>query len=231
MSTGWSSTRQRWRSSAPTTLSSRCRFGTTQPTSTSTQTTVLGRFCSSDLAEPSAFYNPESGLGSNVRIYLTGEETGPEGRGFATFVTGDQAGTAFELPYLGNLSYENLVASPLAQDKTIVVALDDGLNGQVYIYVGDKQTAGTEIEKAGLSSGSFYGIKVDGIVNETNGAPANGTFTLQEIGDNGDVSNLTGAAIDADSEAQSVTELPPSGGWRLGSGQPQRLLLHDHEQL
>ena len=53
------------------------------------------------------------------------------------------------------MSYENLVASPLAQDKTIVVSLDDGLNGQVYIYVGDKQATGTEIEKAGLSGGLF----------------------------------------------------------------------------
>jgi len=180
-----------------------------------TQTTVLGRFCSSDLAQPSAFFNAETGLGSTVRIYLTGEETGPEGRGFATLVDGDQAGTAFELPYLGNLSYENLVASPLAQDKTIVVALDDGLNGQVYIYVGDKQASGTEIEKAGLSGGSFYGIKVEGIIDETNGAPVNGNFTLQEIGDNGDVSNLSGAAIDADSEAQNVTSFlrPEDGAW------------------
>ena len=180
-----------------------------------TQTTVLGRFCSGDLAQPTAFFNPETGLGSNVRIYLTGEETGPEGRGFATLVTGDQVGTAFELPYLGNLSYENLVASPLAQDKTIVVALDDGLNGQVYIYVGDKQATGPEIEKAGLSGGSFYGIKVDGIIDETNGAPVNGAFTLQEIGNIGDVSNLSGAAIDADSEAQNVTSFlrPEDGAW------------------
>ena len=43
----------------------------------------------------------------------------------------------------------------------------------------------------------------------------NGAFTLQEIGDNGDVSNLSGAAIDADSEAQNVTSFlrPEDGAW------------------
>lgn len=180
-----------------------------------TQTTVIGRLCSADLAQPSAFYNAATGLGSNVRIFLTGEETGQEGRGFATLVTGAQAGTAYELPYLGNLSFENLVASPYAQDKTIVISLDDGTNGQVYVYIGDKKATGTEIEKAGLTGGSFYGIKVNGVVDEANGAPANGTFTLQEIGDNGDVSNLTGIQIDADSEAQNVTSFlrPEDGAW------------------
>lgn len=178
-------------------------------------TLPLGRFCSSDLAEPSAFYNSESGLGSNARIYLTGEETGPEGRGFATLVTGAQAGTAFELPYLGNLSYENLVASPFAQDKTVVIATDDGLNGQVYVYVGQKQATGSEIEKAGLSGGDFYGIKVTGAIDETDGTPVNGTFTLQEMGAAGDVSNLTGAQLDAESEAEQVTSFlrPEDGAW------------------
>ena len=73
---------------------------------TSRRILPLGRFCSGDLAEPTAFFNSATGLGSNARIYLTGEETGPDGRGFATIVTGEGAGTAFELPYLGNLSYE-----------------------------------------------------------------------------------------------------------------------------
>lgn len=178
-------------------------------------TTVFNRFCSSDLAEATAFFDPATGEGSSVRIYLTGEETSPEGRAFATLVTGDQAGTAFELPHLGNMAYENVVASPHAQDKTIVVALDDSAGGEVYIYVGEKQATGTEIEKAGLTGGSFYGIKVDGIINETNGSPVNGTFVLQEVGDDGDVSNLTGAEIEADSTAQGVTSFlrPEDGAW------------------
>lgn len=178
-------------------------------------TLPLGRFCSGDLAEPTAFFNSATGLGSNARIYLTGEETGPDGRGFATIVTGEGAGTAFELPYLGNLSYENLVANPFAQDKTVVIATDDGLNGQVYVYIGQKQASGTEIEKAGLSGGDFYGIKVTGVIDETNGTPANGVFTLQEMGVGGDVSNLSGAGLDAESEAEQVTSFlrPEDGAW------------------
>jgi secreted PhoX family phosphatase len=47
-------------------------------------------------------------------------------------VTGPDAGISFELPALGNMSYENLVASPSTGDKTVVAALDDSTGGQVY---------------------------------------------------------------------------------------------------
>jgi len=180
-----------------------------------TGTTAFGRFCSGDLPEASALYNQASGLGTQIRIYLTGEEVGPEGRAVATIVTGANAGTAYDLPALGNMSYENVVANPLAQDKTVVALTDDGTNGQVYIYIGQKQAAGTEIEQAGLTNGDFYGIKVSGIADETNGSPVNGTFTLQEIGVGGDVSNMTGAQIDAESEAEGVTSFlrPEDSAW------------------
>ncbi|MCY7339492.1 MAG: PhoX family protein [Sphingomonas bacterium] len=181
----------------------------------SSSTNVFNRLCSSDLPEVSAFYNAASNLGTQTRIYLTGEESGSEGRGFATIVTGANAGTAFELPSLGNLSYENAVANPFAQDKTIVAVTDDGLNGQVYLYIGQKQATGSEIAKAGLTNGDLYGIKVSGVIDEVNGAPANGTFTLQEMGAGGDVSNLTGAQLDAESEAEGVTSFlrPEDSAW------------------
>jgi Ca2+-binding RTX toxin-like protein len=170
-------------------------------------TAPLGRFCSGDLPEVSAYFNAATGTGTTARIYMAGEEVGNEGRLFATVATGPDAGTAYELSYLGNMSYENAVANPLAQTKTIV-ALSDDTNplGQVYIYVGEKASTGSEIEKAGLIGGDFYGIKVTGIVDETNGTPANGTFTLEALGDEGDVSELTGAEIQAESEAAQVTE-------------------------
>ena len=168
-------------------------------------TTQFNRFCSGDLPATSALFNSATGVGTTVKIYLTGEEVSTEGRAVATLVTGSGAGTAFELPSLGNLAYENIVANPLAQDKTVIALTDDGNNGQVYIYVGQKQASGTEIEKAGLSGGDFYGIKVAGITDEANGTPVSGTFTLQEIGAGGNVSNLTGAQIDAESEAEQVT--------------------------
>jgi hypothetical protein len=34
--------------------------------------------------------------------------------------------------------------------------------GQLYVYVGDKQSTGNDITKAGLTNGKFYGIKVTG---------------------------------------------------------------------
>ena len=166
-------------------------------------TTAFSRFCSADLAEPSAYRFGT--LGTDARIFLTGEESGSEGRAFAAMVDGVDAGKAFELAFLGNLSFENLVANPYAQTKTIVAATDDTGGGQVYIYVGDKTDTGSDIEKAGLMNGSFYGIKVADMLSETNETPLSGTFSLQEIGPDGDVSDMTGAEINTESANEGVT--------------------------
>lgn len=177
-----------------------------------TGTTAFNRFCSADLAAPTAFYDAATGLGTQARIFLTGEESGVEGRATATIVSGADNGSLYELPYLGNLSFENLTANPFAQTKTIVAATDDGTNGQVYIYVGDKQATGSDIDKAGLTNGAFYGIKVTGFTDETDATAANGAFTLEAIAD---ASNKTGAQVDADSEAQGVTSFlrPEDSAW------------------
>lgn len=178
-------------------------------------TTAFNRFCSADLAAPTAFYDAATGLGTQARIFLTGEEAGDEGRATGTVVTGPDSGTLYELPFLGNMSFENIVANPYAQTKTIVAATDDTGGGQVYIYVGDKQANGTDIEKAGLADGALYGIKVAGLPDEVNENPASGTFTLQEIGPNGDVSDMTGVEIDAESVAEGVTGFlrPEDAAW------------------
>ena len=113
------------------------------------------------------------------------------------------------------ISYENAVANPFAQDKTIIATTDDVTGGQVYIYIGDKQATGTEIDKAGLTNGELYGIKVSTVAIESNGAIANGAFTLQEMGAGGDVSNLTGAALQTESVAEGVTAFlrPEDAAW------------------
>lgn len=175
-------------------------------------TTNFSRFCSGDLADKTAYFNAATGAGTDARIFLTGEESGVEGRAVATIVSGANAGTAYELPALGNLSFENLTANPFAQNKTIVAATDDGQNGQVYIYVGTKQATGTDIDKAGLTNGSLFGIKVSGFTDETNLNAANGTFSLEQIVD---AANKTGAQIDAASESQGVTSFlrPEDSAW------------------
>ena len=133
----------------------------------------IGRLCSADLPLPSAFYDRKSGTGYTGRIFMDGEEVGDEGRAFAHLVGGPGAGISYELPSLGKFSRENSLASPYEQDKTVVIGLDDSTPGQVYVYIGQKQATGNEIEKgdeiekAGLHGGSLYGIKVAGFPLET----------------------------------------------------------------
>lgn len=185
-----------------------------------TGATQFNRFCSADLPAKTAFFNPLTGKGFDGRIYMKGEEAGTEGRAFATIVTGTEKGTAYELPYLGKFSWENAVAHPNAGDKTIVVGLDDSTPGQVYVYVGDKQSSGTPVEKAGLHNGRLYGIKVtnggtnyaNNLVPRENAGAINGAFTLHDLS-----AHIpgTGAVLQAQSVAAGVTEFarPEDGHW------------------
>ena len=177
------------------------------------QSTVnFQRFCSGDLPAGTALFNATSGLGSQSHIYLTGEENSPSpsspigGRPMATIVDGNGAGATYELARLGNMAYENIVANPFEQNKTVVALSDDETGGEIYIYVGNKQATGTEIDKAGLTNGLLYGISVAGITDETNAAGVNGTFGLVAVGPNGgDVSSLNGLTIENWSEANGIT--------------------------
>ncbi|MBL9171844.1 MAG: hypothetical protein JNN07_29205 [Verrucomicrobiales bacterium] len=133
----------------------------------------LSRFCAGDLPLSTAFYNPATGKGTQTRLYMNGEEFA-FGRAFAHIVSGPEKGTSYELPYLGYFSWENSVACPTPQDLTIVMGMDDGGldNSQMYVYVGTKQSAGLEIEKAGLHNGSLYAVRVEDngvlVANESN---------------------------------------------------------------
>ena len=143
-------------------------------------TAPIGRLCSADLADKTAYFNPETGLGYNGgRIFLSGEEIGNEGRAFAHFATGSEAGNSYELAWLGNMSYENQVANPHTGDKTVVALTDNSTPGQVYFYVGDKKAAAPgrdALDMAGLTGGSFYGLKVTELDNAAdNNNESNGT--------------------------------------------------------
>lgn len=150
----------------------------------------FGRFCSGDLAPVSAFsYTSPSGerFGTADRIYLNGEEIGASGRAFAHIATGAEARTTYELPDLADFSWENAVASPYSQRKTIVLGTDDSTPGQVYVYVGDKQATGNTIEKAGLMGGKTYGLSIPGLINtgagnpESAGVISNAQFNLVDL--------------------------------------------------
>lgn len=151
-------------------------------------TTAFSRLCSASLAPVSAFYNAGSGKGFRGHIFMNGEESGAEGRALAWVRgKGRTPDQVWQLPSLGRASWENWVASPLAQDKTVVVGTDDtSVNGQVYVYVGDKQAQGSAIEKAGLHGGKLYAVKVNGQQSEDAtdqpfGAGADGRFTLVDV--------------------------------------------------
>jgi RTX calcium-binding nonapeptide repeat (4 copies) len=189
------------------------------------------RLCSADLPEITAFYNPLTGLGYNGgRIFLSGEEVGNEGRGFAHFVTGTEAGNSYELAWLGNMSYENLVANAHTGNKTVVAAIDDTTPGQVYFYFGDKKAVGTgpdaALDMAGLTGGSLYGLQVTewnnatDNNNETNPTTLGGdymsSFSLINLGDvSGRNGSNTATGLQGLSETNKVTEFlrPEDGAW------------------
>lgn len=174
-----------------------------------TGSSTLNRLCSADLPARSAFYNAATGKGYQGRLLMNGEEAGAEGRAFAHALDG----TSWELPRLGKLSWENSIASPSTGDRTVVVGLDDTTPGQVYVYVGDKTTSGSPVDRAGLTNGALYGIKVAGFAAEpTAGIPAGTPFTLASLGNR---AASTGAALQADSVAAGVTEFnrPEDGAW------------------
>ncbi len=170
---------------------------------------ALARLCSANLAAQSAFYNSFTHKGYPGRLFLSGEESGVEGRPFAH----DLTGTSWELGYLGNASWENLVANPFTFDKTVVVSLDDTTPGQVYVYIGDKRRSGNPVERAGLVGGKLYGIKVVGYpVEPAAGIPSGTKFELVEIKD---AQLKTGAQIEAEGRLAGVTDFnrPEDGQW------------------
>ena len=160
---------------------------------------AFNRYCSADLAEVTAFYNAATGLGTQARIFLNGEEGGSTGWARGHVASGPDVGKSYVLGKFtlssngsgqtGVGAWENVVASPFPQDKTIVIGLNDGgtgiMNNALSVYVGTKQAAGTEVEKAGLMNGTLKHIQVAGIADEiSNGTTrttgiTNGTrFTL-----------------------------------------------------
>jgi hypothetical protein len=171
---------------------------------------TIGRLCSADLPAQSALYNAATGKGYNGRLFMDGEEVGSEGRAFAHGLDG----TSWELPALGKFSWENAVANPGTGDKTVVFGTDDSTPGQVYVYIGDKTTTGNPADKAGLTNGKLYGVKVTGVPLEpqAGGIPSGTPFTLFELGD---VRSMTGTAINTASIAGGVTQFnrPEDASW------------------
>jgi hypothetical protein len=182
-------------------------------------TTVFDRLCSADLPASSALYNASSGNGDDGRLFLNGEEV-VEGRAFAHVVGGPEHGYAYELPYLGRFSYENVVLNPGSGDTTLAVSQDDDGPGQVFVYIGTKRKTGNAAELAGQHDGKSYGVRVtDGgsndafapVTRENRGA-INGRFEPVDVSD---AALGTGANLQAVSVARAVTGFarPEDSAW------------------
>jgi hypothetical protein len=175
---------------------------------------VFNRFCSASLPDVSALY-AGGNLGYDGRLFMDGEETSG-GRAFAHALDG----TSWELPRLGKFAFENALARPGGFAKTVVIAQDDtsgsggAPNGEVYVYIGNKQSTGSPVDKAGLTNGALYGIKVDDSLTEsrdTGFGAASRPFTLHSFGN---VENWTGAQLQTASDGQITKFLrPEDGSW------------------
>ena len=189
---------------------------------------AFDRFCSADLPEPSAFWDPRTGRGTRERIYLNGEERRPPfsnptpttlqenyGHAWAHVLTGPENGRTYELNDLGEMSFENAVASPYAQRKTVVVGLDDSTNAlpgatynpqnppsEVYVYVGEKQKTGNPVQRAGLAAGALFGIQVVGDPTETT-VTSGERFNLTAMSG---AAQDTGAVLQSESAAKGITQ-------------------------
>ncbi len=190
------------------------------------------RPCSADLPKLSAFWDASTSTGYDGLIFLNGEETGAEGKAFAFIATGaaGEVGKAYELPHHGKYSYENLLArsnygsTPGAANllQTVVVGTDDTTPGELYVYIGTKTNTGNAVQKAGLTNGQLYGVKVNagvtgytGAVTLENASGINGTFALAPIFTNGTIAAKTGAEFQTASLAAGVTQFarPEDAHW------------------
>ncbi len=201
----------------------------------------FNRFCSADLPDTSALYNADTGLGLNPadgRLFLDGEESNAEGKPMAHIVGGLQDGNSFELAWLGNMAYENLLANAHTGDKTVVGMLNDTATtfnsgggstftgtdrGEVYFYYGDKTSTGLAVDKAGLTNGGLFGIKVAGMEFETD------LSTKASV--DGHHFDLVGVGNAGSSEPnRGCYRIRAAGRRCLGYTQSQPFLLRHHGQ-
>jgi len=169
----------------------------------------FGRFCSADLPLPTALFDDASGDGFDGLLYFNGEETGNEGRALAHGMDG----VTYEIPRAGKASWENVVPSPKAGKTTVVASLDDSGGGQVYFYAGTKTNSGSPVERAGLTNGTLYGLRVvGGPTEDPDAGLAAGPFEMYEFGN---VENWTGAKLETESNTNLVSKFqrPEDGAW------------------
>lgn len=187
----------------------------TQATGAALKAPSFSRFCSADLSPVTAYYNAKTGLGTTARIFMSGEEGGTTGWQMATVATGASKGNSYVLGKF-NLStngsgltgvgaWENALANPYQQDKTIVIGNNDGgtgiMSNSLAVYVGTKTNAGTEVDKAGLTNGTLKFVNVAGNPVEI----ADSTTRATNI--------TSGTAFTLSGTASTTFSRPEDGAW------------------
>ena len=116
----------------------------------------ISRFCSATYAAAGTFIH--NGIGYAGGLFLSGEETGDESRGFAF----DEEGTGYQLPRMGMLSFENIMPSLKPGANTVAIASEDGsaTDSQLYVYAGKKQATGSAVDQAGLTNGDLHVLNI-----------------------------------------------------------------------
>lgn len=190
---------------------------------TASTNVAFNRFCSADLPVETAFYNAATGLGTQDRIFMHGEEGGANGWLQATAVTGRDAGKSFTLGKF-NVStnsagatagtvggWENALANPFAQDKTVVIGTNDGgtniMSNSVGVYVGTKTSTGTAADMAGLTNGALKFVNVTGF--------ADGTTTIDEFTNTATHANVipNNTRFTLSDTASTTFSRPEDGAW------------------
>jgi secreted PhoX family phosphatase len=127
----------------------------------------LDRFCSSSLANAGTFTYKANGktIGYSGAVYFTAEESGINSRGFAM----NTAGELVQLPKLGLAGQETFNAAATTNNKTVILGNEDDsvVKSELRLYVGTKNNTGAWYEKAGLTNGTSYFAKIDGMASDT----------------------------------------------------------------
>jgi hypothetical protein len=170
---------------------------------------AFGRFSSADLPKAPALYDAASDLGYDGNLLFNGEQVGDEGRAWVHGMDG----VSFEFARMGRANWENLVANPGTGKRTVVLGTDGSAGGQLYVYLGEKTNKGSPAERAGLTNGSLFGVRVAGVALEDAGVGIpDGSFALASLGN---AEGRGGAALHEESVKAGVTgfQVPADGAW------------------
>lgn len=133
---------------------------------TPNHTTALNRFCSAYLAQAGelAYREGDKTYGYTGPVFFTGEEGSDESRAFGITNTGQ----AVQLPRVGLAAWENLIAVPTGSKVTALMGMEDGsaTDSQLWMYSGEKTDSGAWDDRAGLTNGHPFVMKIDGIAND-----------------------------------------------------------------